>query len=306
MMDIYLRIRKAWCARGSIDDPTPGNSGGFTLVEMMIAGVIFAILISMIFVIITNLMTQSMATTRNLSAQDAVATVSNSLARDIREATYPPSSSASPPPAVWLVCPDAMVLYSNLPTPSGASSSSQQGWLYIYLTKEDTTVPAVNGVDYWMYTLHVDIVGYGSTPNLEVGTTPITGPASDGTSTSWSADCGGAASSLLTSDTVQESAPPARTLIDMRGLYGPSPASWSTTPGSGPSPLFTYFESYQTSAATGNAVHTVYVTFSSMFRDLSCTVCTSKAVLDSPSSTLSSSTLLANVALNNGFGAGNY
>lgn len=267
-MDTCLRSRKARIARQSVGAPTPGESGGFTLVEVMIAMMIFTIVLVIVFSTLTQLFVDFANRNRDITVQQTADVASASLGRYIRSATQEgleadgttlavPQPSSGNPPAVLLACPDAMIFFSDLAFPTAAQAatgySGSGGWIYMYLEPDALhQFAAGDEPNEEIYTFEADLVTAGWVSSIASSVNPTSSPA-------WSSSCG-ATSGALTSSVI---APPAAgsglvaPLMSVQGVVAASPGTACSagdvgTPCSGPQVFTQTFTVYgQTTTNSG-------------------------------------------------------
>ncbi len=112
-------LRSAW--RGH------GGEEGLTLVEMLIALLIFSLLMAMAFIVVTSGVTQMMSNSRRNSAQ-AQSEQLAPLTAAVRAMAVNPASPTED--LITLACPFEAVFGSDLSNPSGSVS---QRWVFVYL-----------------------------------------------------------------------------------------------------------------------------------------------------------------------------
>jgi hypothetical protein len=271
------------------------------LVELLVAIMLFSILMAMTVPIVLTLGGVFANATRNLTSQDQQILTSNELNRILEGATAPPgtSSSSSTFQAVYLVCPDAMIFYTNAPLP-GEHAPNYGGWVYIYLT-ENENEPLPNGQASYdlnveklnVEKLNVEKVGlYGATKSL------VYPWGLDGGSTSnWSSDCG------------RTQTPVTLTYQVIQPLSGNVFFSIDNVIASSQPSIFTFYSGQ--SSCTGKACQTKQanqvgeVSYDIQVRDLVCgDHCTASDVNSTPSVTLRSMVIMPNVLLADGEGSG--
>jgi len=272
------------------------NDEGMTLVELLVSLMLFAIIMAMTVPIVITLGGVFANTNRNLTAQDQQILVSNQLDTILQGATAAPGSGSASAlsQAVFLVCPDAMIFYTNAALPGEHSPSQYGGWVYIYLS-EDDVLP--NGLA--SYTLNVENVGSYSATQPDVSPWPL----SSGGQFSWSSDCG-PSQGELTSQIVSASGGSPILSIDDVIAPQPSVAGFYYLEFSGP--FSGFYEITPGGAAWSEEASTVgEVSYDIEVKHLACgNHCTAQDVSSTPSVTLRSMVTLPNVLLANGEGSG--
>ncbi len=341
---------------------------GFTLIELLVSILLLGIAMAMIVPVVSVLLSSYSHSTNTLSSDNSQALLSLVFDRTIQDAAIPPCTAASgcppastaippcplqagcPPAstaipltqAVFLACPDAMVLYSGAPLPGLTDGG---GWVYIYLAPS-TNPPGMNpplpaATGYAVYTLNVDeIVGSSIPylPPLQLSTgaplvqwkwnTTATPPTLAVSQSPWTS-CGPlqptpvATSTLLSTQPGYHLVP----LLTLRDVVAPTIANLnanypSTTPsatcltapaGSTCDP-FTYFDLSNSGASSvtnvvTSAAQTTEMSYDITVRHLSCSACSANVLNEgspiwSPPITMQGSLTLPNVLIADGEGAG--
>jgi prepilin-type N-terminal cleavage/methylation domain-containing protein len=124
------------------------SEGGFTLVEMMVAVFVFAVIISMVFVSINRMESGAVATASGIHATDSAESVTNVLVTQVEGAVYPSGSDLSAQSQatilpldspVAVACPEDILFYASPPSPSSTPASPEWFWAFV------TTVPGITG-----------------------------------------------------------------------------------------------------------------------------------------------------------------
>ncbi len=125
------------------------GEGGFTLIEMLIATFVFAVVMSMAFISISRMMNTATPGVASVRATDAAESVTGALVTQLEGAAYPTASSglsaasiASILPLdspVALACPEEIMFFASPPSPSSTPASPEWFWAFV------TNVPGVAG-----------------------------------------------------------------------------------------------------------------------------------------------------------------
>jgi prepilin-type N-terminal cleavage/methylation domain-containing protein len=215
------------------------GEGGFTLIELMVASLVFTIIMTMVFVAISDTVAEFAATNRNLTAQSYANQVSSTLSRLISSATPDPagsggatistdlfgSSASAPAPAVLLSCPDAILFYSDLAY-KGVNGGSGE-WIYVYL-KNDPVASMSNGTSTQLYTVEADIVSTAWAESVA----QTDSAALFGSGGSWSQYCGATTGGLTASGGLTPPTP-LKVLLQTNGVYAAAAGAQCTEGASG-------------------------------------------------------------------------
>lgn len=210
------------------------RESGFTLIELMIATMVFMIVVAISVVTMGTFLENGIRTERSMTATTEANMVSMTFGRVIRSAVPPPAITWSnpPPTPVWLACPYEVVLYSDFPpSPSGTGS-----WWYFFLESPSNTLVTGTGPlqQYTDYTIYMEDSQYGPTVAPSSAASPPPNCTNGYTPPSLSGNSYG---DLLSLQNV---------------VYALSPFSSSSATVSTPSQIFTYW-SYLTGSTTNTS-----------------------------------------------------
>ncbi len=149
----YLRRRRRAGWRGMV---------GTTLVELVVAMAIFALIIGAVAGVVVMLQTQGVRSSSAASAQNDAQTIETALAKVFRAVTVDtigtpggPTGTSTTQVNFYLACPDAAVFEANLPSP-GAPSVPSSALVYVFLTQQAGRPT---------YTLSIGAVANATPPN---------------------------------------------------------------------------------------------------------------------------------------------